>query len=139
MKRGLAMLLLMVMIPLAAAATGAPTDAERVRKYLSEMQCPGACTYVMAIIDLYPLSRKALLDMDIRALPELSLIQQDAPGLYRDMAEVFLMEILARRESVADKTEDELAIEDRAQAAMAERTGRDYAPIKSNPEWMEGN
>ena len=105
-----------------------------VESYLSSMQCPGACSYVMAIIDLYPKTRNELLALGDDALPALANVLAVAePGRYRDMAEIFLMEILARRVP----SDLETANETIAIAAIEAYTGKPYKAIAPNPNWPQ--
>ena len=136
MRRAVAWVLaLMLLVGSALAEESA--DA-LVASYLAQMQCPGACSYVGAIIELYPATRDALLTLEDRALPELArILEAEKPGRYRSMAEIFLMEILGRGEGVEGKSEAVLANEAMAKAAVEVLTGKPYKPLATNPNWAK--
>ncbi len=129
MKRWCCLLLALTLLSMPALAD---TDlAERVNALLAQMTCPGACTYVVAIINNHPKERDALLALDAEALPALSqILVEGERGLRLNMAEVFVDEILSRRRDLEQTPADAEAKE-----AILAFTGHEYKPHGPNPDW----
>lgn len=134
MKRAFsALLMALAVLLLASAAPDAPDPKARVESLLNQLTCPGACTYVVAIIDNHPKERDALLAMDEEALPALSqILLTSERGLRTSMAEVFIDEILSRRRDSEPTPKDSEAME-----ALLAYTGQEYRPHGPNPDWAK--